>query len=119
MATTSHFYVALFSNVSRDFYEQNTHADFTVKLTDPVDLGSTSSWEVGMCEISCSTPLMGEDTTVLIYSNLISPQFVGDNTVRRLRASVFPLSSSSSSSCQDEFRNVYYVPVEKRRFQDI
>jgi len=52
---------------------------------------------------------MEEETLDLIYSNLISPQFVDD---------VFP-SSSSSSSCQHEFRNVYYVPVEQRRFQDI
>jgi len=37
-----------------------------------------------------------------------------------MRTFVFPSSSSSSSSsCQHEFRNVYYVPVEQRRFQDI
>jgi len=47
MATTSHFYITLFSNTSRDIYEQNIHADFTVKLSQTVDLGSTSSWEVG------------------------------------------------------------------------
>jgi len=46
---------------------------------------------------------MEEETVALIYCNLISSQFV------------FP----SSSSCQHEFRNVYYVPVEQRRFQDI
>jgi len=56
MATQSHFYVTLFSNASRDMYEQNTHADFTVKLAQPVDLGSTSYWEVGLCEISFSSP---------------------------------------------------------------
>ena len=59
---------------------------------------------------------MWQDTTALIYSNLISPQFVADSTVRNMRTFVFP--SSSSSSCQHEFRNAYYVPVEQRRFQD-
>jgi len=83
MATQSHFYVTLFSNASRDIYEQNTHADFTVKLAQSVDLGSTSNWEVGLCDISCSSP--PEETLALIYSNLISPQFVGDSTVRSMR----------------------------------
>jgi len=54
MATQSHFYVTLFSKDSRDIYEQNAHADFTVKLAQPVDLSSTSSCEVGTCENSCS-----------------------------------------------------------------
>jgi len=51
MATLSHFYVSLFSNALRDFYEQNTHADFTVILAQPVDLDSTSYWKMGLCEI--------------------------------------------------------------------
>jgi len=59
MATQSHFYVTMFSNASRDIYEQNTHADFSVKLAQPVDLGSTFIWEVELCEISCSSPLWG------------------------------------------------------------
>ena len=46
-------YVTIFSNASRDIYEQNMHADFMVKLAQPVDLGSTSNWEVGLFEISC------------------------------------------------------------------
>jgi len=47
MATKSHFSVTLFNNASRDIYEQNTHADFTVELAQTVDLGATSNWEVG------------------------------------------------------------------------
>ena len=109
MAMQSYFYVTLFSNTSRDIYEQNTHTFFTVKLAQSVDLGSTYNWEVGMCEISCSSsPPMGEEETIaLIYRNLISLQFVGDSTVRCMRTFIF-----SSSSCQHEFRNVYYMPVE-------
>ena len=29
----NHFYVTMLSNASRDIYDQNTHADFTMKLT--------------------------------------------------------------------------------------
>ena len=36
------FYVTLLSNASLDIYDQNTHADFTVKLAQPIDLGSTT-----------------------------------------------------------------------------
>ena len=69
MATTSHFFVTLFSNALHDIYEKNTHADFTVKLAQPVDLDSNSIWKVGLCDISCSSP--PEETLALIYCNLI------------------------------------------------
>jgi len=59
---------------------------------------------------------MEVETHAVIYCNLISPQFVGDGTVRSIRTFVFP---SSSSSCQHEFLNVRYVPVEQRKFQGI
>jgi len=49
----------------------------------------------------------------MIYCNLISPQFVGDSTVRFMRT--FPTTSSRLH----EFRNVHYVPVENRPFQSI
>ena len=111
MATHTHFYVTLYSNASRYIYEQNTHADFTVKLTQPVEVGSTSNWEKGVCEISSSSSQPIEDSPALMYSNLISPHFVGDRTVRSMRTFVF-----SSSSCQHEILNVYYMPAEQRRF---
>ena len=44
------FYVTLLSNASRNIYHQNTHAFFTVKLAQPIDLGSTSMWVLGVCE---------------------------------------------------------------------
>jgi len=68
----NNFYVTLLSTASRDIYDLNTHADFTVKLAQPIDLGSTSKWEVGVCEISCSPSPEGAKT-VLLYCNLISP----------------------------------------------
>ena len=51
-----------------------------------------------------------------MYCNLISPQFVGDSTVRSMRTFVF---KSWSSPWQHEFRKVYYVPVDQRKLQDI
>ena len=99
-ASSNHFYVTVFSKAWRDAYEQNTHADFTVKLAQLVDLSTTSNWEVGVCESSCSAPHTGENPT-LIYSNLISPHFVGYSIVRFMRTFVFP----SAAFCQQEFRN--------------
>jgi len=110
----NNFYVTLLSNASRDIYDQDTHADFTVKLAQPIHLGSTSKWEVGVCEISCSSSPEGPGP-VALYCNVISPQFLGDSTVRGIRAfRLYP-----NAMCQHEFRYVQYVPVEQRRFQDI
>ena len=53
-----------------------------------------------------------EETLALIYCNLISPHIVGDSTVRSMQTYDLP-------SCQHEFQNVYFVPVEQRIFQDI
>jgi len=103
------FYMTLFSNVSRDIYEQNTYADFTVKLAQPIDMGSTSK-----CEISCSTFPEGVNP-FLLYCNLTSPQFVADSNVRCLRT----FHIDPNAMCQDEFQNVQYVAVERRIFQDI
>ena len=115
MATRSHFYVTLFSKASRHIYEQNTHADFMVKLAQPMDLCSNSNWEAGLCEISFSSPPMEKEKFAPICCNMISPQFVCDSIVPTVRSYVFP----SSSSFKHEFKNVYYVPVEQRRYQDI
>jgi len=80
----NNFYVTLLSNASRDIYDLNTHADFTVKLAQPIDLGTTSKWEDGVSEISCSSSPEGA-SSVLLYCNLISLQFLGDSTVRGIR----------------------------------
>jgi len=122
MASPSSFYVTMFSNASREIYENNKHADFTVKLSRPIDLGTSTNWEVGVCEVSCSSPPLEAPHAVdvkpcadhaMINCNLISPQFLGDKTVRCMRT--FP-----TASCRHlEFRNVHYVPVEQRQFQSI
>jgi hypothetical protein len=54
------------------------------------------------------------ETNALIYCDLITPQFVGSDYVRCLRTFIHP-----SKFCGNAFHNVYYVPVQKRTFQDI
>ena len=118
----NHFYITLFSSASREIYRHNKIAAFTVKLARPIDLSSYDNWEVGVCEISCPPPKTGTlkdvmvvgETNVLLYCNLISPQFVGDQTACVLRTFIFP-----STSSQHNFTEVFYVPVEQRNFQDI
>ena len=67
----NNFYVTLLSNALREIYDLNTHADFTVKLAQPIDLGTTSKFEVGLCEVSCSSSPEGA-SPILLYCN-ISP----------------------------------------------
>jgi hypothetical protein len=50
----------------------------------------------------------------LIYCDLISPQFLDSQHIRDLRTFIQP-----STYCKHTFDNIYYVPVEKRRIQDI
>jgi len=110
----NNFYVTLLSNVSRDIYDHNSHSDFTVKQAQPIELGSTSQWKVGICEISCSSSPEGASPD-LLYCNVISPQFLGDSTVHCIRTfRLYP-----NAMWQHEFRNVQYVPVEERRFKEI
>ena len=88
-----HFYITLYSNASQRLYPDNTQASFTCHLAQPIDLGSTSDWEVGLCEVSYFPPkrvVMKGGAVVeyisslngLIYCDLIAPQFVGENKVR-------------------------------------
>ena len=107
---SNHFYVTLFSNASSKIYKDNTLAAFTVKLAQPIDLGTNENWEVGLCEITCPPPTAGTlkpvlivgDTNVIVYCNLISQQFVGENAVRCLRSFIF-----LSALCQHVFKEVF------------
>src|SRR5215475_8509855 len=117
------FYVTLFSNGGQSVYPDNTLAAFTIPLAQQIDLGSNADWEVGITEFTYP-PILGGmythsvtvigDNNILIYCDLISPQFVSGNLVRCLRTFISP-----SADCQHIFKNIYYVPVEKRQFQDI
>jgi hypothetical protein len=80
-AVSNQFYVTLFSNSSRKIYGDNTLSAFTMKLAQPIDLNYAENWEVGICEVTCPSPLVGtggtmttvRNTHVLIYCNVISP----------------------------------------------
>jgi len=69
--------VNLFSNASRDVNEQNTHADFTVKLSQTVYLGSIPNSEVRSVKLRVLRITLGKPR--LIDCNLIYPQFMGDS----------------------------------------
>ena len=118
----NHFYVTLFSNGWQALYPANTLTAFTARLALPIDLGSMDRWEVGLFEFTCPPKEEGtfagldivSGKIAFLYCDLISPQFVGTQSVRCLRTFVLP-----TTYCNNVFDNVYYVPVEKRRFQDI
>ena len=45
------FYLVLPSNSSMTLYPENTLADYTVNLSQPVTLDDPHKWEVGLAEI--------------------------------------------------------------------
>ena len=122
MDRRDHFYVTLFSNASQIVYPSNTIAAFTVQLAKTIELGPSENWEVGLCELSHPPPTTGNlrplvvvgDTNALVYCDLIAPQFVGTAMARYLRTFITPTVYGVHN-----FRQVYYVPVEKRTFRDI
>jgi hypothetical protein len=118
-----HPYVTLFSNASQELYPTNTLASFTVELAQPIVLNSNYDCEVGLCEISCIPPATGSikpnilfvgDVTALIYCNIISPQFVGNDLARCLRTFMHP-----SQTCNFNFETVYYLSVEMKKIKNI
>jgi hypothetical protein len=116
MDHSEHFYVTLFSNASQSLYPDNTLAAFTCHLAQKINLGSTTDkWVGGICEFTCTPYNVGTfsqgvtvigDKNILIYCDLISPQFVGAQLVRCLRTFIVP-----SMDCQHIFENIYYAPV--------
>ena len=119
------FYVTLFSNASKEMFPDNTLTAFTIHLAQPIDLGSSDAWELGLSEIYYKAPnrqiMKGgavldffSSTKVLIYCDLITPQFLGKENVRLLRTIICPTQSGNHV-----FQNVYHLPVKKTLFQDI
>jgi hypothetical protein len=121
MAVTR-FYDILLSNASQKLYPANTFSSFTVHLAQSIDLASTDRLEVGVCEVICRHANVGTYKEIqvvtanndLIYCDFILKKFVGSQYVRYLRTFIQP-----TKYCNHIFNNVYYMPVEKRRFQDI
>jgi hypothetical protein len=117
-----HVYVTLFSNASQELYPTNSLSKFRVELAKPIVLNSIFDCEVGLCEFSCVPIATGTirpsvvvgDVTALIYCNIISPQFVGGDLLRCLRTYI-----QRFQACNFNFETVYYMPVEKKTFQNI
>jgi hypothetical protein len=121
-ASSNQFYVTLFSNSSNEIYKDNTLAAFTTKLAQPTELNYVENWEVDIYEVRRPPPIVGTgfplttvgNSNVLVYCVVISPQFVGSDMVRCLRTFIF-----SSTNCENVFDNIYYVPVEQRKFHEV
>ena len=89
-----HFYVTLFSNALQKIYPDNTLATFTIHLTQPIDLGTSSDWEVVLCEVPYQPPRRQiindviidfiSEVNALIYCDLIAPQFADKDYVKLL-----------------------------------
>jgi len=90
--------VTLFSNASTSLYPANTMGAFTVELPWPIELGTNDKWEVGLFEISYPPNQVGTlksvsvvgNIMVLVYTDLILPQYVGRALVRCLRTFIYP-----------------------------
>ena len=118
------FYVTQFINASKEVFPDNTLTAFMIHLAQPIDLGTSSDWEVGLTEISYKAPnrqiMQGtavdviSSTNVLIYCDLNTPQFVSTDNVCLLRTIICPTQLGNH-----QFQNFYYLPVEKTLFQDI
>ena len=117
-----HFYITLYSNASQELYPDNTQTAFTCHLAQPIDLGSSPDWEVGLSEITYLPPkrvvlggalidFIGSENS-LIYCDLIAPQFVGEDKVRVLRPIILWPATG-----KHVFQNIYYFPVEKVSFK--
>jgi hypothetical protein len=111
------FCVTLLCTTSQSLFPSYTHRAFTVELAQTIHLGTKDRWEVGICEFACPPPKVGMYkpldliglSTALVYCNLFSTQFLGNEIVRSLRTFTFP-----SQLCQLTYDNIYYMPVEKK-----
>jgi hypothetical protein len=98
--TDRQLYVTLFSTDSQDLYPDNTLDVLTSELAQPISLNPPRV-QVG-------------SLTLLIYRDIIAPQFVGKNLVRCLRTVIHP-----TQDCEFTFDQVFYLPVENKTFKNI
>lgn len=123
MNNSDQFYLTLPSDSSRSFFPSNTLSKFSTKLAQTIEL--QGDWCVGLCEISYPygdgslietdvEKVSSNTESVFIYSDIVTPQFVGDSYVRSLRVIQFP-----SLRGQHFFQPVYYLPVEKKNIESI
>ena len=108
-----------------DNFQQRLEGGVSVQFPHGIhDSPRSPDWEDGLAEVSYKAPnrqiLQGalvdvvSSINILIYCDLITPQFVGSDNVRLLRNIICPTQLGNHL-----FQNVYYLPVEKALFQDI
>ena len=103
--------------MDRDHFYINKIAAFTIHLAQRIILDPSEIWEVGLCKLSSARQLLGDNTDALVYCDLIAPQLIGTTMVRFLRT--FNIIVPEDYGVEYQFKNVYYVPLEKRMFRDI
>jgi len=66
------FYVTLLSNASKEVFPDNTLTAFTIHLAQPIDLGSSSDWEVRLAELSYKAPnrQIMQETSIDVISSI-------------------------------------------------
>jgi hypothetical protein len=106
--------VTLFSNASQTLYPENTLEAFTVELAQSIEFDPNDKLEVGLYEFSCPQNFAGGSENAIIYCDLIPAQLVGSSLARCLRTFVNPTKLG-----QFAFKNIYYLPVEKRTISNI
>ena len=87
--------MSLYSNAPQEIHPDNKQVAFTIHLAQPIDLGTSSDREVGLCEVTYKPPTRNIVNGVVIdfisaindlnYCDLIALQFVGEDKVRVLR----------------------------------
>ena len=94
------FYITLFSTASIVIYTFNSQTSFTNRPAQPIDLGSSSNWELGLAEITYKPPSrsviqgalidMISSLNVLICCDLVSPKLFESDLKRLLRTIICP-----------------------------
>lgn len=64
--------------------------------------------------------LFGVPHQMLIYCDIIEPQFIGHEVAQVLRSVIIGNDSHKlGAPCHSEFKNIHYVPVSRKEFQTI
>ena len=97
-------------------YPENTLGAFTIELAQSIEFDPNDKWEVGLCEFSYPQPYVGAGVSenVKISCDLIPAQLVGSSFARCLRTFSYP-----ATHFQFAFKNIYYLPVERRTIANI
>lgn len=110
------FYLTLSSDSSKQYFSDNTIAQFSTQLVRPVC--HAPSYEVAVCEVFLppfeTWKARTSASPIYMYCDVTQPVLVSDTSARLLRVLVPDIISGYYA-----FPTLYYLPVEKRNFQNI